>query len=716
MADNVIELHPTSRSDLLARLRDELPPAWRGPRIGPDIPGWTDPPGGHIHDLVLTGLPEPLLTELAWMAHWQQVIDGSPASVQPLNQFAIAYRRACDAGHELATSIQQIDWETGESLLNWYYTTRWKRFPPANTRFRLRAVFHVPRLALIAHCHQGHWWELDEWHPRCDPRIPIGPREPHGGRIIPAHITQPWLREAVKWHLGTQLEAGTLRWSTIGQARQLTRFDRWITVAFDDPCDVLSDPLAAPAQAAEFRRWAADPVNRAMRSCDRRHRAHRVHPRQVNDDLRAVAELFAFVAANTRKARAVLGASPWSAVTALHADAWRRQITPIRHQPMLNADHYVDDHALAQITAALPLLALPRGQHMLVTRGDGTTVTAEGFGDPQVMRMILLQILTGRRASEVRLCEFDCLTPVPASTDDSEGKSLTRFRYAQSKIDIAPDTILVDDEVVAIIEDQRRWVRDRFPTTTTNYLFTARKSNLTATKPYAAGSYTRLLNKFSDLLAIRDSKGRPVTLGHTHRFRHTKLTRLAELGLPIKVLQRYAGHATPSMSMHYVAQREEHAEQAFIATAKFKADGTRIRFSRDDHDAMHLFDRADRILPHGWCMLPPLQSCDKGNACLTCSLFATDATHRDVLQHQLDDTTALIDRTTTEFASRHRRPMPDDNVWLAQRRAEQQALTRLLDTLPTEPGQAIQGHGCPTAVTEPVPLLPDPTFPRRTRP
>jgi hypothetical protein len=32
---------------------------------------------------------------------------------------------------------------------------------------------------------------------------------------------------------------------------------------------------------------------------------------------------------------------------------------------------------------------------------------------------------------------------------------------------------------------------------------------------------------------------------------------------------------------------------------------------------MHLFDRADRFLPHGYCLLPPLQTCDKGNAPLT---------------------------------------------------------------------------------------------------
>ena len=202
------------------------------------------------------------------------------------------------------------------------------------------------------------------------------------------------------------------------------------------------------------------------------------------------------------------------------------------------------------------------------------------------------------------------------------------FRYAQSKIDIAPDTILVDREIAAVIEEQQQWIREQFPEREPRFLFVQRISNLAGTKPYSPGTYGRWLRDFSAVVAITDSTGRAVGLSHTHRFRHTKLTRLAELGLPIKVLQRYAGHATPTMSMHYVAQREEHAEQAFLATVKLRADGTRVRFSREDHDNLHLFDRADRFLPHGWCLLPPLQTCDKGNACLTCSVFVTDDSHR----------------------------------------------------------------------------------------
>ena len=163
--------------------------------------------------------------------------------------------------------------------------------------------------------------------------------------------------------------------------------------------------------------------------------------------------------------------------------------------------------------------------------------------------------------------------------------------------------------------------------------------------------------------------------------------------------------------MHYVARRDEHAEQAFLATRKFKADGTAMTLSREDHDGMQLFDRADRMLPHGYCLLPPLQSCDKGNACLTCSVFVTDTSHLDTLQRQLDETRALIDRNTEQFENRHGKPMPDDNVWLAQRTAERDALVKLIATMQQHPTPACQGAGSSTS--GPVPITIDTSRHRR---
>ena len=721
--DGPRHLRPAEEFDPLERLREDLPVSWRGSVIGPGIEGWESMRLHADRRIRLDGLPDPFATELAWMVHWQAG-DGTRIDAQGVNQLASILRRAREDGHPVPPSLRGLDWDTMTALQGWYYARRWGRLPPSGGGRKLRIMTRFARLALIARCHDGPWWELDEWHPRCDPRIPMSQREPQANYgCHPGRIVHRWLREAVKWQLGTSLEAGTLRWTTASQERMpcLARFDRWLSVAFNDPRDVLADPTGAAAHAAAFRRWDSDPLNRrSQRLSDRRYQTTVVDPRLINDDLRAVAELFAFVAANRVEATRVLGPSPWQQVSEAHAASWFRQVSRIPHKPQLNAQHYVDDHALAQITAALPLLGLPREEQLLITRSDGTQVLADGFDDPQAMRMILLQILTGRRMSEIRTCAFDCLSPVPKRPVTAiEDEEVARFHYAQSKIDSAPDHILVDCEVTAVIHEQQHWIRDQFPELEPHYLFLQRSGNRRGAKPYPQGSYSTMLREFSDLVSIVDGTGRAVRLSHTHRFRHTRLTRLAELGLPIKVLQRYAGHATPTMSMHYVAQREEHAEQTFLATTKLKADGSRVEFSREDHDSLHLLDRADRFLPHGWCLLPPLQTCDKGNACLTCSVFVTDQTHQSALQRQLAETDALITRATAAFQDRHGRPMPPENVWLAQRHAEHAALTRLLTTLRDTPDRAVQGGGCGGSTSSPagpVPLTLDRPLPRRTQP
>jgi integrase len=712
-------LRPAEDVDPIWRLWEQLPPQWRGPIIGPGIENWSAVSENKGQPLNLSGLPEVIAAEMAWMAHWQ-VIDGTRSSILALSQLANILRYAIARRHPFPDTIRAMDWEIGSTLQGWFYATRWKRLVEPVARRRLRVVFRFAHWALVAACHDGPWWELDYWQPRCDPRIPLSAREPVGNYgCSPGDLSVPWLRAAAKWHLGTMLESGTLRWTTVAMERLpcLRRVDKWLTTCLDDPCQVVGDPVTARQQAAAYARWAADSRNRVIRESDTRHLGKPVHPRLINDELRAVAELFAFVAANPAEARTVLGIGPWQQVTDAHAASWFRQVTRIPLTREFNDGHYVDDHALAQITTALPLLGLSKDEQMLITRGDGQQVSVSGLGDPQAMRMILLQILTGRRVSEIRACDADCIEPVAEATITAAGgEQVARFRYAQSKIDIAPDSILVDHEVTAIIEEQRRWVRDKFPESSPQQLFLRNMGNRLGDKVYPPGTYTFRLRQFSDLVQITDSKGRPVRLSHTHRFRHTKLTRLAELGLPIHVLQRYAGHATPTMTMHYIAQREEHAELAFLATVKLRADGTRLQFSREDHDSLHLFERADRFLPHGWCLLPPLQTCSKGNACLTCSVFVTDETHQATLQRQLNDTEQLIARTTAEFQQRHGTAMPEGNVWLAQRRAEQAALTQLLSIMDTRPGRAIQGGGCSAAPAGPVPVTLDTTRARRSRP
>jgi hypothetical protein len=52
-----------------------------------------------------------------------------------------------------------------------------------------------------------------------------------------------------------------------------------------------------------------------------------------------------------------------------------------------------------------------------------------------------------------------------------DGDQIARFHYAQTKIDQAPDTILVDEEVVAVIQEQQQAVWARYPGSKYRYLF-----------------------------------------------------------------------------------------------------------------------------------------------------------------------------------------------------------------------------------------------------
>src|SRR5258706_781470 len=355
-------LQAVTDGDRIWRLWRQLPPEWRGPLIGEGIDNWPVGENGWRHRLDLTGLPGVIAAELVWMAHWQAQ-DGTLVSVRALNQFANMLRLAIREHHPFPASVRAMDRPTASALQGWFYATRWRRLPPANSRAPLRAVFSFARLALLARCHEGPWWQLDEWRPRCDPRIPLAPREPSANvGCSPGALSVPWLRAAVKWHLGTALESGTLRWATVRYRLPcLHRFDTWLTTTLEDPGQVLGDPAPAGQQAAAFARWTAQAVNRTGDS-RQQHPGTPASPRQINDDLRAVAEMFAFLAANPADAPAVLGAGPWQQVTDLHAAAWLRQLSRVPLGPLLHDEQYVDDHALAQITAALPLLGLPRAQ------------------------------------------------------------------------------------------------------------------------------------------------------------------------------------------------------------------------------------------------------------------------------------------------------------------------------------------------------------------
>jgi len=86
-------LHLFGEEDPIWRLWSQLPEPWRGPIIGDDVEGWESITENDDYRINLTGLPEVIQAELAWMAHWQAA-DGTRSSVLAISQLANILRRA----------------------------------------------------------------------------------------------------------------------------------------------------------------------------------------------------------------------------------------------------------------------------------------------------------------------------------------------------------------------------------------------------------------------------------------------------------------------------------------------------------------------------------------------------------------------------------------------------------------------------------------------
>ena len=76
-------------------------------------------------------------------------------------------------------------------------------------------------------------------------------------------------------------------------------------------------------------------------------------------------------------------------------------------------------------------------------------------------------------------------------------------------------------------------------------------------------------------------------------------------------------------------------------------------------DLLQLDRRTDRVLPNGYCLLPPVRSCDKGNACHGCDHFATDRSHLPEIRRQLAATEQLIEQRKDQHLARYGEPMSE---------------------------------------------------------
>ena len=535
-------------------------------------------------------------------------------------------------------------------------------------------------------CDTRPWWQRESWHPVEDPRVPVRQHEPLGRQAIHFHrITAPWLHRAAQWHGKVALETGLLRWSTLNQrVFALTVLDAFLAGRGISEPRLAADPAGVRQLMLDFLGHVR--TSRASRGPTAGQPVSAAHAKTI---LVHAEQFYLFMHDHKDAAAAATGQPGWRELGAGHAGFYRNRELPrpARRDPALDI---IDDTAMTKIMAGIGLLG--------EKAGDG------GLDDPQAMRIMMLQARLGRRINEILMLDADPLLPLAPSPQAAPepGAMTARLRYQQTKIDGAPDTILVDAEIVAIIRAQQQWAATWLderaaPGTRPRYLFLGLLFNRNADRPYVAATLHKALTELARRLDIRDSAGRLAGFRRTHRFRHTRATSLLNAGVPIHVVQRYLGHLSPAMTMHYAQTLAETHEAGFLRYRKLTADGRDLQIgARDLYDMLQLDQRTDRVLPNGWCLLPPRQSCDRGNACLTCDKFATDATFLPELRAQEDRTLVLIDTRQDAFTARTGAPMTPGNVWLEGRQREAAALDAIITTLDARPETAV--HGQPGAV------------------
>ena len=440
------------------------------------------------------------------------------------------------------------------------------RLPAATTMTTIRRLLTRMMRLLVTASDTGPWWQRDQWNPVEDNRIPLRDHEPMGRYSVRFdRIGTRWLRRGLQWHCKVGLDTGVLSWSTVHRRIvAVHEFDGFLAGRGVDGPWLADDAAGMRALMLDFLgHLRARPVTRGRRT------GQRLSPASVQRLASDVEQFYLFMTDNKDAAAAALAEPGWLRLGPEHAGFYRRGELPGKPRPRLDGQ-VIDDDAMTRIMGGLDLL--------------GAAVADGGFGDEQAMRITMLVALLGRRVSEICLLDRDPLLPLSPTAPSSPGEPaadgddqalVAKLRYQQTKIDGAPDTILVHAEVVAIIREQQQWAQRFFaehgaPGRTPKYLFLAAQMNRNGDRPYSGNTLRNLLTDLAVRLDVRDSTGALVDFNRTHRFRHTVATGLLNTGVPLHVLQRYLGHyagdlVNRDLSGGRVAESGEQSVEHFLA-------------------------------------------------------------------------------------------------------------------------------------------------------
>ena len=286
-----------------------------------------------------------------------------------------------------------------------------------------------------------------------------------------------------------------------------------------------------------------------------------------------------------------------------------------------NAPRFIPEEVMKQLNQNLDLLPLP------------------------VMRGVLVLQETGLRIGELLQLSFNCI-----NQDNSGDWFLDYMKWKQNTEDRKPISI----EIARVIQEQQQFIREHF--LDYEHLFCARARGSTGLE-YVPSPKIMLSKSFIDYLKnlakkknICDNSGKAWNF-QNHEFRHTVGTRMINNGVPQHIVQRFLGHESPEMTMHYAHIYDQTLKKEI---AKYHNNrvvnitGEIIESSDlelDNNLDLHLLKKKvlTQALSNGSCARPiVLGDCPHANACLTCGDFRTTIEFLEQHKIQLEETERII--------------------------------------------------------------------------
>ena len=657
-------------------------------------------PAGQTFDFRPAGSPR-LGQELAWWVYtcWHGGLRKIEPSMLKWWQRAVS-TIVTDRYHmgEIITSLTQLEPELIIREATRQFHQRNSRFPSPNNKRNLESIAEHLYLYLTVRTSEEPWWESNIWSLKADDRIPRRPNEPHAHKQLNFNLVHPtWLREGLRFYLSQELIHQNFSWTTIGS--RITSINLYFGEFLEN--ESISSPVLAQDHA-HIREISTQHLS-WLRTYTSKRSGKRISSNTIAATQSHVQTFYNYMYENKELATITTGDDRWKQLTPDHLRIW----APTSHVKTRHSrynqvqNQYITDEDLSAMAECIKALLTPTGQEITLNPPGREPITIKGIGDPQAARTWLLQAATGRRVSEILMLNYNCLTPIEGAKNDSPSSFVARLTYQQTKVQGADPNIMVEQYVVELIQAQQKWLRNRLNLSDTDpdpeYLFTNPRQDYKGLRPRAYSSHSKAMLNLTNKVNLKDEYGNPLSFSATHRLRHTRATKLLNAGVPIHVVQDYLGHRSPEMTMHYAKTLAKTAEAEFLKAASTGAFGKPLEMSKQDaYQIAQLEGRMDRVLPNGMCMLPPTQSCDKGNACLTCTAFATDSTHLDTLETQRKATLQLITDRKKLVKEQHGRDMPDDNVWLVSRTKEVQSLDSIINALISANGPVKGAGTCPT--------------------